>query len=90
MQHAAEISSGEGSDSKLERALRQRDYFLQQTSAGEQISNTLKAGYKCGLSAAEALRPENVQKELKKAAKKFRRANLLKRGKMSIIVRSEP
>ncbi|VDM52160.1 unnamed protein product [Angiostrongylus costaricensis] len=34
MQHAAEISSGD-SDSKMERALKQRDYFLQQSSAGE-------------------------------------------------------
>ena len=62
MQHAAEISSGEGSDSKLERAMRQRDYFLQQTTAGEHISNTLRAGYRYGEKAAEVLRPENVQK----------------------------
>ena len=34
MQHAAEISSGDG-DSKMERAMKQRDYFLQQTTAGE-------------------------------------------------------
>ena len=60
MQHAAEISSSEGTDSKLERAMRQRDYFLQQTSAGEHISNTLKAGYKCGLSAFAFFRPEFV------------------------------
>nr|CAD2195338.1 unnamed protein product [Meloidogyne enterolobii] len=72
MQHAAEISSSEGTDSKLERAMRQRDYFLQQTTAGEHISNTLRAGYKCGLSAFTFLKPENIQKELKKAAKKFR------------------
>uniref|UniRef100_A0A914H250 Ryanodine receptor n=1 Tax=Globodera rostochiensis TaxID=31243 RepID=A0A914H250_GLORO len=59
MQHAAEISSGDStSDSK--------------TYAGEQISKTLRAGYKCGLNAAAALRPENVQKELRRAAKKFR------------------
>ncbi|KAL3078921.1 hypothetical protein niasHS_014703 [Heterodera schachtii] len=72
MQHAAEISSGDStSESKVERAMRQRDYFLQQTYAGEQISKTLRAGYKCGMDAAAALRPENIQKELKRAAKKF-------------------
>ena len=37
MQHAAEISAGDGADSKLERALKQRDYFLQQTTAGELV-----------------------------------------------------
>lgn len=31
MQHAAEISAGDSTDSKVERALKQRDiYFLQQ------------------------------------------------------------
>lgn len=41
MQHAAEISSSDSSDSKVERAMRQRDiYFMQQryfldNSAGE-------------------------------------------------------
>lgn len=34
MQHAAEISAGDAADSKIERAKKQRDYFLQQTSAG--------------------------------------------------------
>lgn len=34
MQHAAEISAGDVADSKIERAKKQRDYFLQQTSAG--------------------------------------------------------
>jgi hypothetical protein len=52
--------------------MRQRDYFLQQTSAGEHISNTLRAGYKYGETAAAFLQPGNLQKELKKAAKKFR------------------
>lgn len=73
MQHATEISSGDStSDSKVERAMRQRDYFLQQTAAGEQISATLRAGYKYGMSTAAALRPENVQRELRRAAKRFR------------------
>ena len=71
MQHAAEISSGDFSDSKIERAMRQRDYFLQQTTAGRSISNTLKAGYQCGVTAANALRPENVSKSFKAAATKF-------------------
>ncbi|KHN71435.1 Ryanodine receptor 44F [Toxocara canis] len=35
MQHAAEISSGDAADSKVERAMKQRDYFLQQTSPSE-------------------------------------------------------
>lgn len=37
MQHAAEISVGDAADSKIERAKRQRDYFLQQTSAGAYV-----------------------------------------------------
>ncbi|KAK6024107.1 ryanodine Receptor TM 4-6, partial [Ostertagia ostertagi] len=60
MQHAAEISSGD-TDSKMERAIKQRDYFLQQSTAGEQISQTFKSGYKYGVNAASALRPENVK-----------------------------
>ena len=72
MQHAAEISSGDSSDSKIERAMRQRDYFLQQTTAGEQISKTLRVGYQCGLSAAQALRPENVSKSVKSAIQTFK------------------
>jgi hypothetical protein len=71
MQHAAEISSGDSTDSKIERAMRQRDYFLQQTTAGRSISNTLKAGYECGITAANALRPANVSKALKTAATRF-------------------
>ncbi|KAE9549703.1 hypothetical protein FO519_007091 [Halicephalobus sp. NKZ332] len=72
MQHAAEISAGEGSDSKMERAIRQRDYFLQQTTAGEQLSKTFKASYQYSVSAATALKPENISKNLKSAVSKFR------------------
>uniref|UniRef100_A0A7E4VXK5 EF-hand domain-containing protein n=1 Tax=Panagrellus redivivus TaxID=6233 RepID=A0A7E4VXK5_PANRE len=72
MQHAAEISAGEGSDVKMERAIKQRDYFLQQTSAGEQLSKTFLASYDYGLSAANALRPENLQKTVKYAANQFK------------------
>uniref|UniRef100_A0AC34RNW2 EF-hand domain-containing protein n=1 Tax=Panagrolaimus sp. JU765 TaxID=591449 RepID=A0AC34RNW2_9BILA len=72
MQHAAEISAGEGSDSKMERALKQRDYFLQQTSAGEQLSRTFQASYQYSISAAHALKPENVQKTIKSAVTKFK------------------
>uniref|UniRef100_A0A0N4ZPH7 Ryanodine receptor 44F n=1 Tax=Parastrongyloides trichosuri TaxID=131310 RepID=A0A0N4ZPH7_PARTI len=62
MQHAAEISSGDGSDSKMERALKQRDYFLQQTTAGTELTKTMKAGYSMGINAAAALKPENLQR----------------------------
>lgn len=62
MQHAAEISSGDGSDSKMERALKQRDYFLRQTTAGTELTKTMKAGYSMGVNAAAALKPENLQK----------------------------
>ena len=72
MQHAAEISSGDGSDSKMERAIKQRDYFLQQTSAGEQLSKTFKASYQYSLSAAIALKPENISKTFKTAVSKFK------------------
>ncbi|CAJ0581879.1 unnamed protein product, partial [Mesorhabditis spiculigera] len=71
MQHAAEISSGDG-NSKMERALKQRDYFLQQTSTGEQISETFKQGYRVGLSAANALKPENMQKTARQWTSKLR------------------
>uniref|UniRef100_A0A9J2Q110 EF-hand domain-containing protein n=1 Tax=Ascaris lumbricoides TaxID=6252 RepID=A0A9J2Q110_ASCLU len=72
MQHAAEISSGDAADSKVERAMKQRDYFLQQTSPTEQLSQTIKTGYSYGLTAASALRPANVSKSLKSAAAKIR------------------
>lgn len=72
MQHAAEISAGDSSDSKMERAIRQRDYFLQQLTASEQISKTIQSGYKYGVSAAVALKPENVSKTMKYAVAKFR------------------
>ncbi|XGW02944.1 hypothetical protein V3C99_014731 [Haemonchus contortus] len=71
MQHAAEISSGD-TDSKMERAMKQRDYFLQQSSAGEQISQTFKSGYNYGLTAASALRPENVKQTFKKISGQVR------------------
>ncbi|TKR86989.1 hypothetical protein L596_011474 [Steinernema carpocapsae] len=72
MQHAAEISSGDAADSKVERAMKQRDYFLQQTSAGEQISETIKSGYNYGVNAANALKPENLSKTAKFVAAKIR------------------
>ncbi|VDM37968.1 unnamed protein product [Toxocara canis] len=72
MQHAAEISSGDAADSKVERAMKQRDYFLQQTSPSEQLSQTIKTGYSYGVTAASALRPANVSKSLKNAADKIR------------------
>lgn len=72
MQHAAEISAGDSSDSKVERAMKQRDYFLQQITASEQISKTIQSGYNYGVSAAIALKPENVSKTMKYAAAKFR------------------
>ncbi|KAK6101668.1 RIH domain family protein [Brugia pahangi] len=62
MQHAAEISAGDIADSKIERAKKQRDYFLQQTSAGAQISATFKTGFTYGVNAANALKPANVKK----------------------------
>ncbi|VDO61854.1 unnamed protein product [Heligmosomoides polygyrus] len=71
MQHAAEISSGD-TDSKMERAIKQRDYFLQQSSAGEQISETFKSGYNYGVTAASALRPENVKQTFKNISGKVR------------------
>ncbi|VDK63564.1 unnamed protein product [Anisakis simplex] len=72
MQHAAEISSGDAADSKVERAMKQRDYFLQQTSPSEQLSRTIKTGYNYGVSAASALKPSNVSKSLQSAAAKIR------------------
>ncbi|CAB3399073.1 unnamed protein product [Caenorhabditis bovis] len=63
MQHAAAISSGD-SDTKMERAIKQRDYFLQQTST-EQLSETFKSGYNIGISAASALSPSNIQQTVK-------------------------
>ncbi|KHJ79893.1 ryanodine Receptor TM 4-6 [Oesophagostomum dentatum] len=71
MQHAAEISAGD-TDSKVERALKQRDYFLQQTSAGEQITETFKSGYHYGVNAASALRPENVKQAYKSISTKVK------------------
>ncbi|PIO64936.1 EF hand, partial [Teladorsagia circumcincta] len=71
MQHAAEISSGD-TDSKMERAIKQRDYFLQQSTAGEQISQTFKSGYKYGVNAASALRPENVKQTFKRISGQVR------------------
>ncbi|KIH60263.1 EF hand, partial [Ancylostoma duodenale] len=71
MQHAAEISSGD-SDSKMERAMKQRDYFLQQSSTGDQISETFKSGYHYGVHAASALRPENVKQAFKSISGKVR------------------
>ncbi|VDL83789.1 unnamed protein product [Nippostrongylus brasiliensis] len=71
MQHAAEISSGD-TDSKVERAMKQRDYFLQQSSTREQISETFKSGYNYGLNAASALRPENLKQTLKNISGKVR------------------
>ncbi|KAK6059235.1 EF hand [Cooperia oncophora] len=71
MQHAAEISSGD-TDSKMERAMKQRDYFLQQSSAGEQISQTFKSGYKYGVNAASALKPENVKQTFKRISGQVR------------------
>ncbi|KAL4003146.1 RIH domain family protein [Acanthocheilonema viteae] len=62
MQHAAEISAGDLADSKIERAKKQRDYFLQQTSAGAQISATFKTGFSYGINAANALKPANVKR----------------------------
>lgn len=41
MQHAAEISAGDVADSKIERAKKQRDYFLQQTSAGSYVISSV-------------------------------------------------
>ncbi|CAG9530378.1 unnamed protein product [Cercopithifilaria johnstoni] len=67
MQHAAEISAGDAADSKIERAKKQRDYFLQQTSAGSQISATFKTGFSYGINAANALKPANVKKIFKTA-----------------------
>uniref|UniRef100_A0A915DJH2 Uncharacterized protein n=1 Tax=Ditylenchus dipsaci TaxID=166011 RepID=A0A915DJH2_9BILA len=53
--------------------MRQRDYFLQQTSAGEQIiSNTIRAGMEYGVTAAHALKPDNVSKSFKNAVAQFR------------------
>ncbi|KAI6237110.1 hypothetical protein M3Y95_00230500 [Aphelenchoides besseyi] len=69
MQHAAAISSTDSSDSKVERAMKQRDYFLQQFTAGEQISKTIKTGYYYGVTA---LRPENIAKTTKYAIARFR------------------
>ncbi|KAI6242082.1 Ryanodine receptor 1 [Aphelenchoides fujianensis] len=69
MQHAAEISASDSSDSKVERAMKQRDYFLQQFTAGEQISKTLKSGYNYGVTA---MRPENVAKTTKYALNCYR------------------
>uniref|UniRef100_A0A914WVK7 EF-hand domain-containing protein n=1 Tax=Plectus sambesii TaxID=2011161 RepID=A0A914WVK7_9BILA len=66
MQHAASISAGDASDSKVERAIKQRDYFLSQT-AGEQLSNTFKTGYNISVTAVKALEPENVKKSVKSA-----------------------
>ncbi|CAI5451931.1 unnamed protein product [Caenorhabditis angaria] len=66
MQHAAAISSGD-SDTKMERAIKQRDYFLQQTST-EQLSETFKSGYNYGLSAASALSPQNISTTFKNVA----------------------
>ncbi|CAI4225083.1 unnamed protein product [Auanema sp. JU1783] len=71
MQHAAEISAGDG-DSKMERAMKQRDYFLQQTSAGEQITETFKSGYNIGISAAVALHPENIKQTFKNISSKVK------------------
>ncbi|CAJ0957143.1 unnamed protein product, partial [Mesorhabditis belari] len=71
MQHAAEISSGDG-DAKMERAIKQRDYFLQQTSAGEQISETFKQGYKAGLSAVNALKGDNLSKTMQSLSAKIK------------------
>lgn len=51
--------------------MKQRDYFLQQITAGEQISKTIQSGYNYGVSAAIALKPENVSKTVKYAAAKF-------------------
>ncbi|VDM78191.1 unnamed protein product [Strongylus vulgaris] len=76
MQHAAEISAGD-SDSKVERALKQRDYFLQQTSTREQISETFKSGYHYGLTAASALRPENVKQTFKGISAKVKQMTWL-------------
>ncbi|VDK79750.1 unnamed protein product [Litomosoides sigmodontis] len=67
MQHAAEISAGDVADSKIERAKKQRDYFLQQTSAGSQISATFKTGFSYGVNVANALKPANVKKIFNKA-----------------------
>ncbi|UMM36210.1 hypothetical protein L5515_008471 [Caenorhabditis briggsae] len=64
MQHAAAISSGD-SDTKMERAIKQRDYFLQQTTASDQISETFKSGYNYGISAASALSPQNITTTIK-------------------------
>lgn len=78
MQHAAEISAGDSSDSKVERAIRQRDlYFMQQkflenSSAGEQLSNTIKFGYDYGMDVATALKPGNFSKSVKAATSKLR------------------
>jgi hypothetical protein len=49
--------------------MKQRDYFLQQITASEQIATTIQTGYNYGLSAAVALRPENVSKTMKHAGK---------------------
>ncbi|EJD76290.1 ryanodine Receptor TM 4-6 family protein [Loa loa] len=72
MQYAAEISAGDIADSKIERAKKQRDYFLQQTSAGAQISATFKTGFSYGINAANALKPANVKKIVSTANANFR------------------
>ncbi|GMR59737.1 hypothetical protein PMAYCL1PPCAC_29932, partial [Pristionchus mayeri] len=65
MQHAAEMSTGEANDSKTERAIKQRDYFLQQTTAGQHLNEAMTHGYEFGKAAANALHPENMSKSLK-------------------------
>uniref|UniRef100_A0A8R1HP75 Ryanodine receptor n=2 Tax=Caenorhabditis japonica TaxID=281687 RepID=A0A8R1HP75_CAEJA len=71
MQHAAAISSGD-SDTKMERAIKQRDYFLQQTTASDQISETFKSGYNYGISAASALSPQNISTTIKNVSSAVR------------------
>ncbi|EGT59247.1 hypothetical protein CAEBREN_31926, partial [Caenorhabditis brenneri] len=71
MQHAAAISSGD-SDTKMERAIKQRDYFLQQTTASDHISETFKSGYNYGISAASALSPQNISTTMRNVTTSIR------------------
>ncbi|GMS80970.1 hypothetical protein PENTCL1PPCAC_3145, partial [Pristionchus entomophagus] len=71
MQHAAEMSTGEANDSKTERAIKQRDYFLQQTTAGQHLNEAMTHGYEFGKMAANALHPENMSKSIKYFGARF-------------------
>uniref|UniRef100_A0A158P902 Ryanodine receptor 44F n=1 Tax=Angiostrongylus cantonensis TaxID=6313 RepID=A0A158P902_ANGCA len=57
-----------GDQGKLEAFIN----FCEQSSAGEQLSQTFKSGYIYGLTAASALRPENVKQTFKDVSAKVR------------------